>query len=173
MHKIALILFITLFSSDLFASWSFTTGVGQTFRVDYEKVKKEFSITSDDVTVRLDFCEPEHYLVCFMSNYLDLAIPINPPAIGDNWAVLGSHFELFYIVPSMDLFGKTYKDVLVINVERNQQFYYQGEPEIKHSQLLYSYDEGLLMFYRVNESGFFTPLVASNIPSLGARPVGN
>ena len=165
-----LFLFLILCSGQLLASeWRFTTGY-QGIQVSYEEQTKLFSITSEDVTVGLAFCEPEHYLVCFMSNYLDLAIPINPPAIGDNWTVFGSRFEFVHVIPKIELLGQTYKDVLVINVERNQQFYYQGEPEVKHSRLLYSYDAGLLMFYEVSNHIAF---IASNMPSLGARPIGN
>ena len=145
--KYFIFLSFTLFSEVLLAasSWEFTTPLGQIKKVSYERDDFLYSISSEDVTVKVDSCQKGNYRICFMTSYLDVAIPVNPPNLGDVWVVMGTKFELRDVISKLDLLGHTYRDVMMIHVERDQNFYLQI-PKIKNSYLMYSYEFGLLMF---------------------------
>ena len=69
--KYFIFLSFTLFSEVLLAasSWEFTTPLGQIKKVSYERDDFLYSITSEDVTVKVDSCQKGNYRICFMTSY--------------------------------------------------------------------------------------------------------
>ena len=124
--------------------WTFTTPYhAQEFRYSYDAERGKYRFSSADVTVNVPSCESEEFSVCVLSNYLDLVIPRKRLVVGDKWAIKGTEFEYIRLLPELSFWGTTQKNVMIISVMRDYNFYH-GVNEKKYSTQVYSREAGLL-----------------------------
>lgn len=150
------------------ATWFFETPYhAQQFKYSYDPDTKKYSFSSADVTVNVPSCESQEFEVCVISNYLDLVIPRRPLNIGDRWEYRSTQFEYVRLLPELNFWGVSQKNVMIIRVLRDQN-YYLDINRIKRSTHVYSRTSGLL--YTVDDRDN-VPLIATSLPSIGARPL--
>ena len=165
--KYLVALFWVLISSVAESSeWTFVTPYAQEFRYSYDVKKKMYRFSTADIIENLESCESAELEVCIISNDLDFAIPRRPINVGDQWSVLGTKFEYVRLLPELNFWGNAQKNVMVINVVRDQN-YYLNIHKVKRSTHAYSRESGLLFSLDEEDN---VPLIAASLPSIGARP---
>lgn len=149
------------------ATWIFETPYhAQQFKYSFDPDTNKYSFSSADVTVNVPSCESAEFEVCVISNYLDLVIPRKPLNVGDKWTYRSTLFEYVRLLPELNFWGVSQKNVMIIRVLRDQN-YYLDINRIKRTTHVYSRTSGLL--YTVDDRDD-VPLIATSLPSIGARP---
>jgi len=154
------------------------SGAGIRVRREQENGRVMYYEESGDVTAGTRSCDRDgvssvdknRYLVCVALDGIPLAIPVNPPRIGDIWEVSGMKFVVLRLIPDVVLLGQPVGDVFVIDIRRKSLDSKDETLTTQRHALAFSYTHGLLAVESVDfglgRTGGF--IVASDLPSIGA-----
>lgn len=146
------------------SKWLFSSIYGQSLWISYEPDESLYALTFGDVTEKVASCDSGSMKICFRSSVVDIAVPEKEPKVGEGWEIAGTTFSLVSVIENLELLDETFRDVLVIAVNRNLEFP-SGHPGTRRFVLFYSYNDGLIAFQEGSDpgNGLF---IASKLPSI-------
>lgn len=149
-------------------TWSFQTVYGQSLKIDYIPENKTYTLHVADISETVYSCANDFYSICFLSDFIEVAIPREKIKQGDTWGIRKTKFSVDHPSADLKILGKRINDVHYIKVLKDIEI--NGVEKKRHFRILYSNTKGLFAFTEVTDGSNVLPLfIGSDDILLGGK----